>query len=221
MDRLLTRKTATVSDLGQNERRTLLQVCQALLDADALRIIGALALADRTQAELAQQLGASEAQLAQQLGRLRWLELISLREAPNARGQWHLEEKTLGRMTRELGKLSKDVFSERRAPSVVDDAEGDEAERRILQNFFRDDHLVNFPAQEKKKLVVLKWFAGRFQLGERYSEKQINTELLRYHRDSATLRRALIDYRFMARENGVYWRLPDEARDRPVANQAD
>lgn len=213
MDRLLTRDTATVSDLGQDERRTLLQVCQALLDPDALRIIGALSAGERTQPELAQQLGLGEAQLAQQLGRLRWLELVSLREAPEGRARWRLEPKTLEQMRRALGRLSKDVFSQPRAPSVVDDAEGDEAERRILQNFFRDDHLVNFPAQEKKKLVVLKWFANRFQMGERYTEKQVNTELLRYHRDSATLRRALIDYRFMARENDVYWRLPDEARE--------
>lgn len=213
MGRLLSRKTATVSDLGQDERRTLVQVCQALLDPEALRIVGALAAGDRTQPELAEQLALADARLAQQLGRLRWLELVSLSEAPATLGRWRLEQKMLQRMTRELGRLSKDVFGAQRAPSVVDDAEGDEAERRVLQNFFRDDHLVNFPAQEKKKLVVLKWFANRFQMGERYSEKQVNTELLRYHRDSATLRRALIDYRFMDRENGVYWRLPDEARE--------
>ena len=204
----MNRNIPTVSDEGQDERRTLLQVCQALLDPDALRIVGVLATGGRPHPELAQQLAIGDAQLAQHLGRLRWLELISIQE-----NRYRLEKKTLQRMTRELGRLSKDVFAAERAPSVIDDAQGDEAERRILQNFFRDDHLVNFPAQEKKKLVVLKWLANRFQPGERYSEKQINTELLRYHRDSATLRRALIDYRFMGRENGVYWRLPEEARE--------
>jgi hypothetical protein len=41
----------------------------------------------------------------------------------------------------------------------------------------------------------------------RYSEKQVNELLARYHHDTAALRRGLVDYRLMTRETGVYWRI--------------
>ena len=35
----------------------------------------------------------------------------------------------------------------------------------------------------------------------------MNEILSRYNEDYATLRRELVDFKFMAREKGVYWRL--------------
>lgn len=46
--------------------------------------------------------------------------------------------------------------------------------------------------------------------GERYDERAVNAILKRHHPDSATLRRALVNYGLMRREAGVYWRLEDE-----------
>jgi hypothetical protein len=47
-----------------------------------------------------------------------------------------------------------------------------------------------------------------FDVGVRYSEKEVNMKLMRYNKDTARLRRSLIDYGYMARERGgtAYWR---------------
>jgi hypothetical protein len=43
----------------------------------------------------------------------------------------------------------------------------------------------------------------------RYSEKQVNEMLNRFHEDTATLRRELVGYGLMGREGGggEYWRV--------------
>jgi hypothetical protein len=46
-----------------------------------------------------------------------------------------------------------------------------------------------------------------FEPGVRYAEKEVNTKLLPYFEDTASLRRYMIDNRYLAREKGIYWKL--------------
>ncbi|PSB67837.1 hypothetical protein C7B61_04075, partial [filamentous cyanobacterium CCP1] len=46
-------------------------------------------------------------------------------------------------------------------------------------------------------------------------EKAVNEIIQQAHPDSATLRRELVGYQMMRRENGIYWRLP-ESEWKPV-----
>ena len=50
-----------------------------------------------------------------------------------------------------------------------------------------------------------------FEPGVRYTEKQVNEILGRFHEDTATLRQELVDYHMLAREGGggEYWRVSD------------
>lgn len=68
--------------------------------------------------------------------------------------------------------------------------------------------LLKFPRKEKAKLVVLKSICDLFETGRRYSEAQINEELKTVTDDYATIRRYLIEYRFLQRSPGgrEYWR---------------
>ncbi len=69
-------------------------------------------------------------------------------------------------------------------------------------------------------MVVLRWLADHFRPAERYSEKQVNELLQRYHDDRATLRRLLVDSELMQRKGGFYWRagtLPFPRDGRPGA----
>jgi hypothetical protein len=66
------------------------------------------------------------------------------------------------------------------------------------------------PAQRKKREVVLQHIVKDFQPGMQYSEKQVNEVLARYHADTATLRRELIAYKLMKRNEGNYWRVDGE-----------
>ncbi|WP_160725120.1 DUF2087 domain-containing protein [Bacillus sp. USDA818B3_A] len=75
----------------------------------------------------------------------------------------------------------------------------------IINNFFtKDGRLKNFPAQRKKKLVVLEHMAKGLKFGRVYQEKEINEYLKQFHEDYATLRRELIMCQYMYRENNQY-----------------
>jgi hypothetical protein len=83
-----------------------------------------------------------------------------------------------------------------------------EAERKeILARYFEGDRLKELPAREKRKLVVLERLAKSFEAGRRYSEKEVNETILRFHADCAAIRRYLVYYGFMDREpgGGDYW----------------
>ncbi|MBT2655010.1 metalloregulator ArsR/SmtB family transcription factor [Bacillus sp. ISL-18] len=75
----------------------------------------------------------------------------------------------------------------------------------IINNFFtKDGKLKNYPAQRKKKLVVLEHMVKGLEFGKVYPEKEINEYLKQFHEDYATLRRELIMYQYMYRENNQY-----------------
>jgi len=81
----------------------------------------------------------------------------------------------------------------------------EEERLKIIQNFFtKDGKLKNYPAQRKKKLVVLAHMVKGLEFGRIYPEKEINEYLKQFHEDYATLRRELIMCQFMYRENNQY-----------------
>jgi hypothetical protein len=94
------------------------------------------------------------------------------------------------------------------APDEDEDDHGDApAENvRVLRSFIRDGRLLSIPTQHSKRLVVLDRLAQEFEPGLRYSERQVNAILRRWHDDTASLRRYLVDDGFMEREHGEYWR---------------
>jgi hypothetical protein len=93
---------------------------------------------------------------------------------------------------------------ERPGPDPTGDVPEDAA--RVLRTFLRGGRLVSIPMQRSKKLVVLDRLAQEFDVGVRYSERQVNAILRRFHDDVAALRRYLVDEGFLDREAGEYWR---------------
>lgn len=69
-----------------------------------------------------------------------------------------------------------------------------------------DGRLIAIPRRQVKRLAALDHVARVFEPGARYPEAEVNTMLRAFHDDVAALRRYLVDYGFMAREHGVYWR---------------
>ncbi|MEN8077129.1 DUF2087 domain-containing protein [Clostridioides difficile] len=67
--------------------------------------------------------------------------------------------------------------------------------------------LKNFPAKEKKKIIILEEIMKNFSKGKIYSEKDINKTLKRIYEDNATIRRYLIEYGFLDRSKDCsrYW----------------
>lgn len=72
-----------------------------------------------------------------------------------------------------------------------------------------DGRLKGYPAKRRPKLLSLYYLAGKFEPGRRYTEKEVNEVLKRWHTfgDWCMLRRDLYDLKFLGREdNGAsYW----------------
>ena len=67
--------------------------------------------------------------------------------------------------------------------------------------------LRQWPAREKRKLVVLSAIAEQFKPGGQYTEKEVNRLLGRIYEDFPYLRRLLIEYGFLERtaSGSAYW----------------
>lgn len=80
----------------------------------------------------------------------------------------------------------------------------------ILGTYFKqgpDGPLSEFPKRQKRKAAILRHLLQRFETGRRYSEKEINAVLEAAYPDYVTLRRYLIDYGLLDREEdgSSYW----------------
>ena len=68
------------------------------------------------------------------------------------------------------------------------------------------DLIFSLPAlQYPARLNAATELLRRFEPGRRYPEREVNDILRSAHDDVATLRRELIDYRYLRREGAVYW----------------
>ena len=77
---------------------------------------------------------------------------------------------------------------------------------RVLGDFFANGRLKTIPVQRKKREVVLRYLAGKFDSDRTYTEQEVSFLLLNYHEDYASLRREMVDTGLMERANGIYWR---------------
>jgi predicted transcriptional regulator len=97
---------------------------------------------------------------------------------------------------------------------IVNDIELDETEeereqsyeKQILDTFFKDGRLVSIPVQRKKREVILKELASKFDMDKEYTEKEVNHILIDYHDDFCTLRREFIINKLFTRNDMIYKR---------------
>lgn len=76
----------------------------------------------------------------------------------------------------------------------------------MLRSCFRGGRLLPIPTKRSARLVVLDHLAQEFDIGVRFTERQVNATLSRFHDDVAALRRHLVDEGFLDRARGEYWR---------------
>jgi hypothetical protein len=107
---------------------------------------------------------------------------------------------------RQLGRLERTTEK----PALLPSPDGRPLpafEARVLRSFVVDGRLVSIPAQEKKKLVVLRYLLERCFTDDRpYPEQEVNQQLARFHPDVASLRRYLVSCGLVTREAGIYRR---------------
>lgn len=199
----------TISTIPQiDERRALVMSMQAMLDSDMLAVVAALMERERGITELAETFKAVPSFSRGPIGRLIFLEIVAVQEE-DGRIICRLNRQRLHALNGMLQRLSKDLFAEEQLPIPGTEALPDD-EQRVLRTYMRGEQIVDLPAGAQRLQVILKWLAGRFEPGRRYPERELNEIIKQHHPDFASLRRYLVDYRYMAREREVYWRV-DEA----------
>ena len=177
---------------------TLLAFFKALAHESRLRIVGLLAYGERSVQELATLLDLKEPTVSHHLAILRAQGLVSARAEGTTR--WHKLDLDM------LEGLSRRVLE----TPVTADAEPETWDAKVLRGFVdAEGRLHTIPASRRKRGVVLRWLMTGFEPRRRYPEAQVNAILQAKHWDSATLRRELVGHRMLARESGVYWRLPE------------
>jgi ArsR family transcriptional regulator len=187
--------------------RDLLQTLKALSDASRLRIVGLLASRPYSVEELAAALVLSPGTVVHHLKRLRAAGLVTARDA-RPYVEYSLEVSRLHEIGRRLGELERTAEASATLPGPAgEDLPAYEA--KVLRGYLEEGRLTTIPAQEKKRLVVLRWLRDRVFTEDRdYPEKEVNQRLALFHPDVAALRRYLVDYGLVSREAGRY-RLPD------------
>jgi hypothetical protein len=93
--------------------------------------------------------------------------------------------------------------------AVVTEKEAAQMESRYLQELPDGGvTLTGWPKKQKDKLILLRRIAGLFQEGRHYTEKEVNEILGPVWQDHVTIRRYLIEYRFLDRmpDGSEYWR---------------
>jgi len=188
--------------MPEEEFNILLEFFKAMGNESRLKIIGLLANGERTVGELAAALKLSEPTVSQHLSMLKYVGLVDMRPDGNHR-RYSFNNQA-------LISMNKTLFSREKLASLVEPDTEDEFVRKVYKAYLKGERLVQLPSNQQKLIVILDWFAAKFEAGIQYPEKQINEIIKQHHEDYATIRRELVDRRYMARKDGIYWVIPDE-----------
>ncbi len=179
-----------------DEPPQVLDFVKAVSDADRLRIIGVLAQGPASIREISERLGMSYRDAFGHLGMLEFAGVVH-----KSGDLFSLDDEA-------LEALSKRQFSGQR-PSYTPAPGLDPQARKVLAAFLAaDGSLKQIPMPGAKLQVVLNYLIAAFEPTAQYTEKEVNDLLRRFHPDTATLRRALVDAGLLARESdgSRYWR---------------
>jgi hypothetical protein len=179
----------------------LLRFYKALADESRLKLVGLLAASKRNVRELAGVLGLKEPTVSHHLAILREAGLVTMR----GEGTVHWYRLDLDAMR----ASSRSMLSREKLATLASDLDSEGWERKVLSTFLEGERIKDIPVQRKKRWAILKWLVRHFDENATYTENQLNAIIKRHHWDTATLRRDMIGYRMLARNQGVYRPMPE------------
>lgn len=175
---------------------------KALADSNRLKIVGLLAEKSYSVEELAELLQLKASTVSHHLSRLSEAGLV------RAHSESYYNVYQLDRSV--LDEKARTMFSQGELSSVAAEVDAGAYDKKVIKDYTRrDGSLKTIPSQRKKLEAILRYVVKAFDEGRRYSEKQVNDILARYHEDTATLRRELVGFGLMERKGGggEYWRM--------------
>jgi predicted transcriptional regulator len=185
---------------NQPSAEELLEFFKALADANRLKIIGLLANQPYTGEQLAELLHISPSTVSHHLSYLAHVGLVS------AKSEQYYAVYSLD--TDVLAQKAQRLLARENLPALAEDVDLEAYDRKVLRDFTTPDGMFkSIPAQWKKVEAMLRFLTPLFEPDKKYTEKEVNTLLARYHEDTAYFRRMLVDTRHLARKDGIYWRI--------------
>ncbi len=183
------------------------ELLRLLLDPDRLAVAGALASRRMTTKEVVDATGRNQRVVLTAIGDLRAAGLVTVDGDQYAIDPAALRD--AARATAELDVPMDPIIGY----GMTDD------EQAILRRFFAGRTITEIPANRAKRQVLLQRLALEFDVGQRYTEREVNEILFAFHPDWSTLRRYLVDEGFLDREHADdqnwYWRAGGRVTDLP------
>jgi hypothetical protein len=184
--------------MSDRELNTLLQFFKALANESRLKLVGAIAQQERSVEELASILDLKESTVSHHLSKLKELQLVHMRADGNTH-YYHLDLNA-------LQEMQKATLTATQAAQPVQE---EVWETKVLNTFVENDLIKEIPASRKKRWIILKWLVQKLEFDRLYPEQELNAIIKPIHWDTATLRREMVGYNMMQRENSIYQRIPE------------
>ena len=183
------------SEAGEAAFETgIIEFFKALAVPERLRVAGAIAAGPRTATEVVEMLKLPMRAVASHLA--------TLTGAGFARRE---DDGHTVRYAWDAAHVRALAAAHLESPRVRALAGATDERSKILASFVRNGRLLRFPTGETRKQVVLDYIAQRFAADRTYTEREVNDILQDFADDYATIRRALVDRRYLNRHQGVYW----------------
>lgn len=178
---------------------TTVQLFKALADRSRLLILNALRKKPMYVEELAETIQLTPSTISFHLKKMEEVGIVTA-----AKDQYYtiykLDEQLLSKTLEELIRIEQQVDTNQN--------EKEEAYRnKVLHTFFKYEKVVKIPVGRKKRRVILDEIAKHFEYDKKYAERDVNLIISDFHDDYCFIRRAMIEEKILARENGIYWKL--------------
>lgn len=199
----------SLQNLTPEEIERIVETFKAIAEPARIRILALLTQRPHSGKELAEAMGLSPSTIAHHMAILKRSGLVRV-QREDASHIYELQLSPLFEASQKL--LGGQRFGAKEGPYAEEASES--PSDKVLSAYFENGHLKAIPAQLKKRLIVLEKLAEEFERGRTYTEKEVNEILKGFHPDCATLRRELVNYKFLARDNktGTYW-VPDKEHE--------
>ena len=178
------------------EQNEMLEFVKALSHADRLRVVGVLAQKPATLKDISETLGMPFRDAYQHLVMLSHGGIVVEQD-----GTWRIDSNKLEDISRQQFEGQRDTYVP--APDLREES------RKVLAASLNPDGTIkHIPSKPAKLQVILDYVLQAFTPGVIYTEKEVNSIIRRFHLDTASLRREMIDRGMMQRKSdgSQYWR---------------
>ncbi len=175
-----------------------LEIFKCLADSTRLEIINSLMTEPMYVELLAERIGLSPSTISFHLKKLLNANIVSSKKEQYYT-VYSLNEEILSRNLKDL------IVDNRKEEEILNQRE-EKYRKKVIDSFFKYDKLMEIPVQKKKRQIVLEKIVEGFERNKEYTEREVNLIIADFHDDFCTIRRDLIGFNLMERENGIYKR---------------